>query len=160
MCHSLESGRPGSLPGCERLMARKSVARILEQAADILEKNPFTTGRCYDTYTGGYCALGAIARAAYPKAPDNEIDDIAYIGVRDGYPVSCEEDYPWFHLEPRYVSAVQYAQRAITRRKTNVADPALTVYGYNDDAFRSKRGHQQVVNMLRRASALAAKESA
>jgi hypothetical protein len=36
---------------------------------------------CYNPESGGYCALGAIARAAYPKAKDEDIDSIAYAGV-------------------------------------------------------------------------------
>jgi hypothetical protein len=129
---------------------RKSVSKILDQAADILEKRGFTTSKCYDPESGGYCALGAIARAAYPKAKDEDIDSIAYAGVEynDDADCTCEScATPKRKPDPRYVEAVTIAAQTILRRK-NVGMPAGIVYDYNDCAKSPK----QVVKMLRRAA--------
>lgn len=129
-------------------MPRKTVDKILDQAADILETKGFTTEMCYDPETGGYCALGAIARAAYPKAKNADIDVIAYEGVE--YSGHAED------ANPRYVQAVRLAAKTIRRRKhLDGSAPASVVYGYNDQAKSPK----QVVKMLRRAATRARQEA-
>ena len=97
------------------MATRKTVDQILDKAADILEKDGWVTEVCYDSRTGGYCALGAIARAVYPKLPKSKLEDVAYVGNQD--------------VDPTHREAVEFLARRIDR---DVYDPADTVYEYND----------------------------
>lgn len=134
---------------------RKSVDKILDEAANILETRGFTTGECWNPDGGSFCALGAIARAAYPKStPDDMIGSIAYT-----LDASSAHD-SGIKLDPKYVAAVKMAALTATRRKT--IDPkwdedtlAGKVYDYNDTSKPAT-----VVKMLRRAAERARKEAA
>lgn len=131
-------------------MARKSVAKILDEAATILETKGFTTAMCWDPDSGGYCALGAIARAAYPKATDDAIDDIAYVTTRPER--SFEEPYALHGLKfnDRYAKALEVVTATISRRKKPPAvGKGYVIYRYND---KNELRPKLVVNMLRRAA--------
>lgn len=135
-------------------MTVKTTSRILDDAADILEKHGFTTDRCYDPETGGYCALGAIARAAFPRSlASGDIDDIAYRTTDDSHRYGDSNTEPESSAEKRYAAAVLVAAKTISRKRTLDSSPAYTVYDYNDGA----RSPKWVVKMLRRAAASARK---
>lgn len=100
------------------MATRKSVDQILDGAADILEKHGWVTETCYDDRTGGFCAIGAIAKAVYPKTALRDISDLAYVDERvaDGKPV-----------DPRHLEAVHFLAKRIGGAPT-----AETVYAFND----------------------------
>jgi len=127
------------------MATRKSVDQILDTAADILEKHGWVTETCYDSHTGGYCALGAIAKAVYPKTSGRDLGDVAYIN----------DD-----MDPRHREAIETLARLIARRK-NVSDLADDyVYSFNDSqrpgAGASEearfKSSQKVVAKLRKAA--------
>lgn len=102
---------------------RKSVDQILDGAADILEKHGWVTENCYDSNTGGFCALGAIAKAVYPKMSNDDIGDLAYVDGRaeDGDTV-----------DPRHLAAVHFFARRIGNPADVVRYADSVVYDFND----------------------------
>lgn len=130
----------------------KPVDVILDDAADILEKHGFTTSMCFNPDTGGFCALGAIARAAYPKTVSN--DDIDDIAMNDPSDPDCFPEY--VKVNPRYMHAVEATARTIKGTKKTPDRARSVVYEYNDAIRQGKF----VVKMLRKAAARVRKEAA
>lgn len=134
------------------MATRKTVDQILDKAADILEKHGWVTEKCYDSETGGFCALGAIARAAYPKARLDEIDDLAYEGDA------------LYAKDSRHAEAVSFfAKKLSTRRQA--FDATSAIYEFNDglpiatDEQRFKSS-ERVVKKLRKAAEAYRKQQA
>jgi hypothetical protein len=126
---------------------RKSVDQILDKAADIIEKDGWITERCYDSATGGYCALGAIARAVYPKATGKQIGDLAY--VVDAYD-GAYKDRNGHQQDPRHLEAVVTLAQHVTRCKHLVEDADTLVYSFNDDG--RVKSSKRIVAALRKAA--------
>jgi hypothetical protein len=86
-------------------------------------------GACYDSETGGHCAIGAVARAVYPKAKNSAISDLAYVNTSDdAYLAETGR-----RKDPRHVAAIEVLARTITRKKNLSGDPLEAVYSFNDN---------------------------
>lgn len=114
---------------------RKSVDQILDEAADILETSGWVTSQCYDSETGGYCALGAIAQSVYPKAFGYELEDLAYVMENaDEYMTVNQRE-----VDPRHAEAVTFLAQQIKRSKSLNRPADNIVYVYNDTAGGPQR---------------------
>lgn len=134
------------------MATRKTVDQILDKAADILEQHGWVTERCYDSETGGFCALGAIARAVYPKARLDEINDLAYEGDA------------LYTKDSRHAEAVSFFAKRLDA-DIDAYDRTSTVYMFNDSLphltekqrFKSS---ERVVKKLRKAAEAYRKQQA
>jgi hypothetical protein len=112
------------------MTTRKTVDEILDTAADILEVNGWVTEECYDSESGGHCAIGAVARAVYPKATGAQIGSLSYVNNSD-------EEYleaAGRKKDPRHVEAIRVLAQTISRRKKiDDAEAAEVVYCFNDE---------------------------
>jgi hypothetical protein len=97
------------------MATRKTPDQILDTAADILEKHGWVTEACYDSEVGGFCALGAIAKAVYPKMSNQRIDDVAYLGNPND--------------DPRHVEAVNFFGGVVSGKRFGSDDD---VCSFND----------------------------
>lgn len=123
---------------------RIGVARILDDAADLLEEHGWVTNSCYNSTTGGMCALGAIAAAVYPQVLAEDpytLNSIAYTGSDGHQPVNQAETVKFF---AEFVKAPRngYALHA-----------EQEVYYFNDGISpHSPKSADQVVAKLREAA--------
>lgn len=119
------------------MATRKTPDQILDGAADILEKHGWVTEECYDKDLGGYCALGAIAQAVFPKHPKTRIHERSY-------PLNADGQYTdGVKVDPRHLETVKFlASRLVDKkrladRKRYCTDDELfydaDVSGFNDD---------------------------
>jgi hypothetical protein len=112
------------------MTTRKTVDEILDTAADILEQNGWVTEECYDSETGGHCAIGAVARAVYPKA--TAVRSAASRTSTTATRITSRTLAG--RRIRRHVEAIRVLAQTITRRKkVDDAEAAEVVYCFNDE---------------------------
>jgi hypothetical protein len=118
----------------------ETIDQALDAAADILEAGVWVKHRCYDSKTGGHCALGAIAVPFYPDVDPIQIDSLGWT-----------EDHTEFDRDPMHLAAVDYFADFVGRRYSysGLSDRDITVYRYNDERVESS---EEIVAKLRAAA--------
>lgn len=113
------------------MATRKTVDQILDGAADILENDGWVTESCYDSELGGYCTLGAIAKAVYPKVKGADI-------ARYSFPLQARQEIEnygesdaYYHAkpDPRHIEAVEFLGKRLGAKNMVTEEP---VYSFND----------------------------
>lgn len=85
---------------------RLTVDQILDGAADILEDGGWITSQCYDSKSGGHCALGAITHAIYPRLTDATlVANLSYVHEQSDREYQGVTGRP---KDPRHVEAVDF----------------------------------------------------